>query len=73
MIFVAPPIGIVATPLAAIWVVCAFMFKVLGWGFRGGKWRPFCYAPPVGTALKPRVTAGTESSMGKRSADELPT
>ena len=37
LIFVAPPIGIVATPLAAIWVVCAFMFKVLGWGFRGGK------------------------------------
>ncbi|MEP4377748.1 MAG: hypothetical protein ABJ215_02435 [Alphaproteobacteria bacterium] len=36
LIFVAPPVGIVAAPLCAIWVVLAFVFKVLGWGF-GGK------------------------------------
>ena len=33
LIFVAFPIGIVATPLTAIWVIIAFCVKVLGWGF----------------------------------------
>ena len=37
LIFVVPPVGIVATPLAAIWVVLAFVFTVLGWGFGGGR------------------------------------
>jgi len=37
LIFVVPPVGIIATPLAAIWVVLAFVFKVLGWGLGGGR------------------------------------
>jgi len=37
LIFVAFPIGIVATPLTAIWVIIAFCVSILGWGFRGGK------------------------------------
>ena len=37
LIFVVPPVGIIATPLTAIWVVIAFCITVLGWGFRGGK------------------------------------
>jgi hypothetical protein len=32
LIFVGPPVGIIATPLAVIWVILAFVFKVLGWG-----------------------------------------
>lgn len=37
LIFVAPPVGIIAAQLSAIWVVLAFVFKVLGWGFGGGR------------------------------------
>jgi len=37
LIFVMPPVGIPATILCAIWVVLAFVFKVLGWGFGGGR------------------------------------
>ena len=37
LIFAVPPVGIIATPLAVIWVILAFVFKVLGWGFGGGR------------------------------------
>lgn len=37
LIFVAPPVGIIATPLTAIWVVIAFCVTVLGWTFGLGK------------------------------------
>ena len=32
LIFVAPPLGVIVTPVAVIWVVPAFVFKLLGWG-----------------------------------------
>ena len=37
LIFVAPPVGIIATPPTAIWVVVAFCVTVLGWTFGLGK------------------------------------
>lgn len=36
LIFTMPPIGLIATPLCAIWVVVAFVMKVLGWTLGGG-------------------------------------
>ncbi len=37
LIFVVPPVGLIATPLTAIWVIVAFCVTVLGWGFRGSR------------------------------------
>jgi hypothetical protein len=37
LLFVVPPVGLVAVPLTAIWVVIAFCVTVLGWGFGRGK------------------------------------
>ncbi|MBT5571710.1 MAG: hypothetical protein HOJ90_10875 [Alphaproteobacteria bacterium] len=37
LIFVVPPVGIIALPLTFIWVIIAFCVSILGWGFRGGK------------------------------------
>ena len=37
LIFVAPPVGIIAILLTTIWVVVAFCVTVLGWTFGLGK------------------------------------
>lgn len=37
LVFVVPPVGIIAVPLTLIWVVIAFCVTVLGWGFGRGK------------------------------------
>jgi len=34
LLFTMFPLGIVVTPIAAIWLVIAFVVKVLGWSFR---------------------------------------
>ena len=33
LIFAMPPVGLIATPLCALWVVFAFVTRVLGWTF----------------------------------------
>jgi hypothetical protein len=40
LIFVVPPVGLIALPLTFIWVIVAFCVTVLGWGFGRGKKRP---------------------------------
>jgi len=37
LIFVVPPVGLIALPLTFIWVIVAFCVTVLGWGFGRGK------------------------------------
>ena len=37
LLFVVPPVGLIALPLSVIWVIVAFCVTVLGWGFGRGK------------------------------------
>lgn len=37
LIFIVPPVGLIALPLTFLWVIIAFCVTVLGWGFGRGK------------------------------------
>ncbi len=49
LIFVVPPVGLIALPLTFIWVIVAFCVTVLGWGLDAER-SPVISVPARGAA-----------------------